>query len=220
MKKSLLTITICFFAFSLLSAQQDPKAKVILDALTAKTKSYNSLKAKFTYRYEDLKEGDNKTKTGNIIINKEKYKLEFLESVIFYDGKTMWNYLTEHNEVNITEPDTSEHDEDSFLENPQLLFNIYNKSYKYRLIQEYTSNNVRYSEIDLYPKELGKPYSRIKILVNKDKMQLHSVAVFGKDGINHLFTFELLDTNFPVKDEDFQFNKADHPGVEVIDLRL
>ncbi len=203
-----------------IQAQQDPEAGEILDKLSIKTKAYTSFQTKIIYRYEDKKEGNFFDKEGEIIMKGNKYKLSFMESVIFYNGKTMWNFLPENNEVNVFEPDPEElKNEDSFLENPQYLLNIYNEKYKYRLMGGISENGKNFYEIDLYPKNLDKPYSRIKLLIEKEKIQLYSAVVFGKDGINHLFTFPEIKTNFPVEDNFFTFNVKEHPGVEVIDLR-
>lgn len=216
-----ITLTIIAILFSAIClAQQDPAAKAILDQLAGKTKSYTTIKSDILYRLEDKKEGNEITKQGNITIKGNKYILNLTDAEIYFDGTTMWNYLPEPNEVNVTEPDVENATEESFLENPKLLFEIYNKNFKYRLIGEKNQNGKVFYEIDLYPMSLEKSYSRIKLLIDKNKMAISSAAVFGKDGTNHLFTFDNQLYNQPVDDSEFKFDPANYPGVEVIDLRM
>jgi outer membrane lipoprotein carrier protein len=221
MNKYIKNISIALLAgiFLNVTAQQDSEAKAILDNLSEKTKTHSTIKTSFSYTYEDKKNDTRVSKEGKITLKGDKYKLHFMQSVIYSDGTTIWSYSPEYKEVNITSANNNE-EEISFLENPQKLLYIYNEEYKYRLVREFIENNVPLVEIDLYPKNLENHYSRITLIVNKSEYQVKSASIFGKNGENHLFYFKDFTFNEPVDDSFFIFNKDEHPGVEMIDLRL
>ena len=81
-------------ATGLLSAQdQDPKARAVLDELSKKTKSYNTMSAEvvFTTYGKDKKPAE-KPQTWKLLSKGEKFRLEIPGTQIVCDGKTLWNY--------------------------------------------------------------------------------------------------------------------------------
>lgn len=75
MKK--LIIAAAILAISLASAAQSPeviKAGDILDRVSAKTKSYTSIKAEFSFTMENLQIQESDTYEGSILIKGNKYK--------------------------------------------------------------------------------------------------------------------------------------------------
>ena len=73
MKNKIVLLIFCIIT-SFSHAQQDAKAKEILDRLAQKTKTYETMKADFTYIYESLQQKVNDTTTGTIYIKGNKYK--------------------------------------------------------------------------------------------------------------------------------------------------
>ncbi|MGM0407289.1 MAG: LolA family protein, partial [Bacteroidota bacterium] len=128
-------ITILISVSAFVYAQQDPDAKVILDKLSEKTKSYENIRTEFKIDYKSLKDQTQNSSKGDITIKGEKYRLNFLGTQSVFDGKTLWSYLEEVNEVNISEPQP---DDEDILSNPQEIFTIYEKDFKYQLIDKYT----------------------------------------------------------------------------------
>ncbi len=207
---------ILIFAFHTAFAQQEQKAKDILDKVSAKTKSYKTFKAEFTSTLENLQEDIKETYKGTIFIKGAQYKLLFMGAEIFSDGNTIWTYLTEEEEVNINEPNK---EDESFLSNPTKIFTIYEKDFKYKFVNEKFQKGRALYEIDLFPIKRDKAYSRIKLKIDKTKMQIFSIKYYGKDG-NH-YTIEILKftPDIEMNDKMFIFNEKEHPDVEVIDMR-
>src|SRR5689334_386464 len=81
------------------NAQVDP-AKKILDELSVKTKSYTTLKAEFSWTVEK-KDKSKDTQSGKIQTKGAKYKLEIPGHEIYCDGKTVWDFIKDANEVQI-----------------------------------------------------------------------------------------------------------------------
>lgn len=193
----------------------DPKAKTILDQVSAKTKAYKSIEAEFAIVIENKQEKTNDSKKGKIFVKGAKYKVDLAMSTIFNDGKTQWTYMKDPNEVNITTPDPND---DSSL-NPAKLFTIYEKGYKIRFIKEKFEKNRALYEIELYPIDLKKDFSRITLMIDKQKMQLFSMKRFGKDGSDYYIEVLKMETDKEMADGMFTFDKTKYPKVEINDMR-
>lgn len=214
MKKALFTITLLVTLFGL-KAQTEEKAKEILDQVSTKTKAYPSIIADFSFSMENLQEGISEVYDGSIILKGNKYKVNLMDVDTYYDGKTLYTHMLDAYEVNITEPDPD--DEETL--NPATIFNIYQDGYKLNYVSEGSVNGKACHEIDLYPTDRNKPYSRIKLIIYQDNLQLYSFRQVGKDGNNYTVTVKDMATNKQVDDNTFVFDHSANPDVEVIDMR-
>jgi len=196
-------------------AQEDKKAKEILDQVSAKTKAYKTITAEFTNTLDNQRDKVKETNKGTISIKGNKYKLNYLGADIYSDGKTVWTYQKDANEVTITEPDLAD---DQTL-NPAKIFTIYEKGYKYKFIQERFEKARALYEIELYPIDRKKNFSKIKLQIDKTKMQLFSVKYYGSDGNNYTIEILKINPNTEISEAIFLFEKAKYPKVEVIDMR-
>lgn len=215
--KNLLLILLLTGTLSLMAQVKDPEAEIILEEFKTKTQSYPAIKANFKISIVDLKEETETSVLGEFILKDPKYIMKMNNMEIYYDGKTLWNYLPDEEEVNINTPDQDTEDQD-FFENPSLFFSDYRKGFSYKLINEEEHEGKTYAIIDLYPNDLNKPYSRIRIYINRKSLELFSAQYFGKDGMR--YQLEINDYDYSqVRDTLFQFDPSIHPNIEVIDLR-
>lgn len=224
MKQNIFLMSILLLLSTLLYAQSnptpdykevDPKAKSILDKVSQKNKSYKTIKSDFAIILENKKDNIKDSKKGVIWIKGNKYKIDLAQSTIFYDGTTMWTYLKESNEVNITSPDPKD---DNTL-NPAKIFSIYESGYKIRFIRERFEKNRALYEIELYPIDLKKDYTKINLKIDKDKNQIFSMKRFGKDGTDFYIEILNIKPNEEMADAMFVFDKSKYPKVEINDLR-
>jgi outer membrane lipoprotein-sorting protein len=215
--KKIISTSLILLGVIVAAAQQDPEAKRILDKLSEKTKSHKVISTNFKVTFKSVKDNIENTSEGTIVIKGDKYRLNFMSTEAFFDGKTLWNYLPEVNEVNITEP---EPDDEDIFNNPKRLFTIYEDDYKYQLIGNATEDHNDYAIIDLYPKDIDQDYSRIRLQINTSKYFLTSATVFGKDGSNYTIVIDNFKTDEKFEDDYFIFDKTNYPEVEVIDMRF
>jgi outer membrane lipoprotein-sorting protein len=208
-KKHLL-LTLILSSTAITYAQVDPKAKVILDDLSAKTKSYATIKADFTFSTEK-KDKTKETQKGKIEIKGTKYKLEIPGHEIYCDGKIIWDYIKDANEVQIKEMETK----DGAI-NPATIFTLYEKGYKYKL----DADDATTQTISLFPINADKEkFHTVKLIVNKTKKQIESIKLLMKDGTSQSYVINSFLPNNPMTDEYFTFNEKTHAGVSVEDLR-
>jgi outer membrane lipoprotein-sorting protein len=221
MKINYLFTLFLFCSFLPVKAQQeqvtqDPAAKEILDRIAAKAKQMKSIQADFSILVEDKKENTKNTSTGNLLMKKEKYKISTAASVVYFNGKTMWTHSVDDKEVIITEPGNKD---DDFMSNPANIFTLYNRDFKYRYIRETTRNGLKFDEIDLYPKNLDQPYSRVKLLVNRNNDMPEVITSYGKDGVNYTITLTNFQPDREISDTLFTFDPTRNKKVEVVDMR-
>lgn len=210
------TLSLALAFISLITFAQSPeKAKGILDQVSAKTKAYPSIVADFSFALENLQEEINEVYDGNIILKGNKYKVNLMDVDTYFDGEVLYTHMLDADEVNITIPDL----EDEETLNPATIFTIYEDGYTYNYVAEGTIDGKACHEIDLYPENRDKPYSRIKLLVLKDNLQLYSIRQVGKDGNNYTVVVKNMVTNKSIDDKTFVFDKAANPDVDVIDMR-
>ncbi len=212
MKKLILLIAIIP---GFLFAQDNERAKEILDQLTEKTKTYKTLQADFSFSMENTQEEINEQYEGNISIKGAKYKAHLMDVDTYFDGKTLWTHMIDTQEVNIDEPDPD--DEETL--NPASIFTIYQTGFKYGFIGEKDLHGTVVYIIDLFPLNRDKPYSRIRLEIAKDDLRIYSIKQVGKDGNNYTILIKKLQTNLAMDDAMFVFDQNAHPDVDVIDMR-
>jgi len=211
MKKSGTILILILIALAA-AAQKDPEAVRILDQFGKKAKSAPSVRIDFEITAFDSKEEEETTLEGTAVIMGDSYMLTLPDNIIRADGKTVWNYMPEVNEVTITEPDPAD---ESFLARPSLLFSMYEKGYKVRLLDQ----NAQEWIIDLYPEDINMNLVRIRLAVGKTLYDLRSAEYRTKDGMTVTLSAKKYDLTFRPPAGYFTFNTAEHRGVEVIDMR-
>ncbi|PID89628.1 MAG: hypothetical protein CSA05_00065 [Bacteroidia bacterium] len=216
--KNLLMILIVVFCANVLNAQQDPKAKKILDSVSQKTKSFTSIQADFNYIFESLQENISDTLQGKILIKGEKYKLTFSEYERFFDGTNITTVMLEEGKP--VEATLSLPNEEGEELNPSEIFTIYQKDFKYRYREEVKEKGKQMHLIELFPIDVdAKRYSRIQIKIDKANNQIYSFKEFDKDGNRITIELTKVQTNKPLSEKNFTFDTKKFPDIEIVDLR-
>jgi len=214
MKKLFFILLCTLFSAASISAQDaDNKSKKILSNLANKIKSYNTLRVDFTYKMENKQEKINESINGILYLKKEKYRLELDQQIVICDGKTVWTYLKDANEVQINNVTESE-DEIT----PQNIFTIYEKGHRSKHIREGQENGKKVNVVELVPKET-KQYYKVRLNIEKTTNMLVSAVVFDRNNTTFTYTISKNQPNISIADEKFTFNAASYPKVEIIDLR-
>jgi outer membrane lipoprotein carrier protein len=206
----------CLFAqTSKNPTKSDPDAKKILDAVSAKFKTYKTVNAGFTYKVENAAGKALSTKKGTILMKGTKYQVNFGGQQIFCNGTTVWNYDKSANEVTISNLDGS-----SGMITPQKLFtDFYDKDFYYILNGEKKIGTKTVQEIEMTPVDKSKPFHKVYVQVDKSARTIYSTKVLENGGNRYSYTVSTIKTNAPIADNQFLFDKSKYPGVEEIDLR-
>ena len=133
---------------------------------------------------------------------------------IWCDGKTIWTYLEDANEVQI-----SKFDPKSMDINPSELFTIYEKGFDHRYDGQVTDGSTTLEVVELTPKDKNKGYFKVKIGIDKVASKIKEMSVFSKNGLITTYIIQKFEPNVAMNDGYFKFNAKDKPGVIEIDLR-
>lgn len=212
MRQTITLLAAILFTFGGL-AQDDTKAKEILDKASAKLDGWKTLKIKFGVTIS-APESDPISQKGTIYVKGEKYMLDITDQEIYCDGINITSYLKEDNECYKSLVADSEEE----IMSPIELLTIWEEGYKFRYddTQEYAGETCH--AIFLYPKDPSdSQFHTIKLLVNDARSEVVYVYLKGRDGTNMKYKLVKMEKDVEIPDSKFVFNEAEHPGVECYD---
>lgn len=195
--------------------KSDPEAKKILDAVSARFKTFASPQASFTYQVENAQGKALSTKRGSVVMKGNKFRVSMDGMEIFSDGRTIWNYDKSANEVTVNNLNES----GSGMTPQKIFTNFYDKDFYYKLNGTRKEGGKAVQEIELTPTDKTRPYHKVYVLVDRASNSIYSAKFLEKSGGRYSYIVNNLKPATAVADTDFVFNKSKYPGVEVVDLR-
>ncbi len=193
----------------------DPEAKKILDAVSAKYKTYKAVQAKFALSIENAAGKSLGNKTGTVQMKGARYRISITGQDIFCDGSNVSTYDKSTNEVTITKIDPAVN-----TLTPQKIFtNFYDKDFLYKLNGDTKLKGKAVQEIELTPVDKTKPFFKVLLYVDKNTRTVSGARLFEKSGNRFTYTVSNFNGNANISDAQFVFDAAKFPGAEVVDLR-
>ena len=193
--------------------KSDPEAKKVLDAVSAKFKSYKSVQAKFFLKIENASGKSLGSKSGSLYMKGVKYRLSVPGQDIFSDGSTVWTFDKSSNEVTINKIDPTVNSI-----TPQKLFtNFYDKDFLYKLNGPVKMDKKLMQEVELTPIDKSKAFHKVYVYVLNGV--INTTKVFEKTGNRYTYNVNNMKSNAAISDAMFVFDAKKYPGVEVVDLR-
>jgi outer membrane lipoprotein carrier protein len=210
---SVLIINVCAQDNSI--GKNDADAKKVLDAVSAKLKSYKGVQTSFTLQIANSAGKIETTKKGTLNMSGHKYHLQMSGQEIYCDGINVWTYDKSNNEVTVTKYDAS-----SKTISPENIFtNFYDKDFLYKLNGDTKQDNKTLQEVELTPVNKTKTFYKVYLLIDKATKTIYSVKWLEKNGTKYTVTATKLTGNTQLNDGAFVFDKSKYPGVEEVDLR-
>lgn len=147
--------------------------------------------------------------SGTAYMQGEAYKMEIEGQQIISDGKTLWTYLIDDEEVMVSNPT-----DDNNTITPIKMLTTYAK--------DYTIKYGKSNEKGIKVVEMSNPkgeFSKVTLKINEAKLEIVSATISNRSG--DAFTIRIKKTVF---DQDldakfFTFDEKAHPKVDVIDMR-
>ncbi|MBL7735689.1 MAG: outer membrane lipoprotein carrier protein LolA [Chitinophagaceae bacterium] len=193
----------------------DPEAKKVLDAVSAKFKSFKAVQSTFTLRIEDANGQALGVKKGTVYMKGPKYRVSITGQEIFGDGSNVWTYDEAANEVTITQLDPS----GSGLTPQKIFTSFYDKDFLYKMNGEKKQGGSILQEIEMTPVDKTKAFHKVYVLVDKKSQTISSTRILEKNGNKYSYVVNNLNGKAVLKDDLFVFDKKNYPGVEEVDLR-
>ncbi len=215
MRKLILVTLVCWAGLGM--AQEDQKAKGILDKMSAKYKSIPAYKTNFVYRLTNKVENIDEQFAGEIMVKGEKYVLLMADQEIYNDGETIWTYLKDANEVNV---DYYMPDEGDL--SPNKIYSAYQTGYRYRWIEQKKIGSRSFDVVELQPenpKDPDKIFIRVVLNIDQADSSISSWEMYDRTGNVFTYTISGFNPSFQAPDSFFSFDVKKYPSVEVVDLR-
>lgn len=191
--------------------KSDPDAKKILDAVSAKFKSFKSVQSNFTLKIENAANKLIDSKKGTVYMKGTKYRIKVAGQDIFCDGSNVWTVDPASKEITLTKLDPSNN-----TITPQKLFtNFYDKDFLYKL----NSDAKGVQEVELTPIDKSKLFHKVIVFINKATQTISSTKIFEKAGNRYTYNVSSMNTKSVIPDATFVFNQKNYPGMELVDLR-
>lgn len=205
--KNTIACLLLLFAAQAVSAQNN--ADAIIRVLVDQIKSYKNVEMAFSYQIGSDNNLSESLK-GHAWLQDEAYKTELADQQTISDGKTIWLYLIDDEEVMVS--NASEGTDNT----PLKLLTSLDESYVATL-----------SGIDakgIATIELANPkgqYKRVTLKINtkKSRPNIDSADIYIEDGSKVVVTIKEMKFDQELDDKFFTFDAKKHPKVDVIDMR-
>lgn len=206
--KRLLPIIALFFISITIQAQNSQKARTLLDEVSAKVKSYDNISIDFKYSLTNPKENLNQESKGNVIMQGNKYVLNFMGVTKIYDGKKIYNIVPEDEEISISKFD--ENEEDAVTPSKMLTFFNHGFKYSWDILQNVRGRKIQY--VKLVPTSSKDDRKEIFLGIDVQTKHIYNLMELGKNGSKTTITVNSFKTNQPLSKNQFTFAESKYPN--------
>lgn len=207
--KKIITITVLFI--NLLSFAQDKKAQELLNQVTEKIKSYKDISIDFSYSLENVKEKIKQNSNGKVLLKKNLYKLDFMETTKIFDGKKSYIIVPEDEEVSISKYDES--DESAIT--PSKMLTFFKEGYNYKMDALKTVNGKKIQYVKLLPISNKDPRKEILLGIDSKTKNIYNLIEVAKNNTKTTLTVNSFQTNQNISDKQFTFDTSKYKSYTI-----
>jgi outer membrane lipoprotein-sorting protein len=202
MKKLGIVLLVLFIGLNQSFAQDKAKAKQLLDEVSNKMTSYNTLYIEFKNVLENQEEQIRQETKGNASLKGEKYTVNFLGTTTIFDGTKNYLINPEDEEVNISSP------EDNDEITPAKFFSFYKEGYDYSwdILQNVNGRKIQF--VKLMPIASDSEMKYVLLGVDNKTKNIYKLIQVGKNGSNYTLTITKFKPNLELPNKIFEFNKS------------
>jgi hypothetical protein len=203
-----ISLALIIIGLSLNLNAQDKKAKTLLSEVTSKIKSFNNITIDFKYSLNNSKENINQESKGNVVLQGNKYVLNFMGVTKIFDGKKTYTIVPEDEEITISNMNDS--DEKAITPNKMLTF--FNNGYKFTwdILQNSKGRKIQF--IKLTPSNNKDQRKEILLGIDIQTKTINNLIEIGKNGTKTILTVNSFKTNQPLSKNQFTFVASKYPN--------
>ena len=202
--KQFFTLLAIFAMGVTLAQNSNNKAKTLLDEVYNKVTSYKNIQIDFRYTLDNPKENIKQETRGDVILEGEKYVINYLGATQIFDGKNIYTITPENEEVTI-ESATSKKGE---LYSPSNMLTFYRKGYTYKWDIEQNVKGRKIQYIDLKPIKDDTDIKQILLGIDSMTKHIYNVIQIDKKDIRTTIVVNQIKTNQTLPANKFQFDEA------------
>lgn len=198
----LLFISILFLT-QLSSVQTSNDAKKLLDEVSAKAKTYKNIEIEFKYALQNTKEKINQESKGKVIMEGNKYYLEFMGVTQLYDGKKTYTINPEDEEVTIS----NQKEDDPNIINPNNILDFFKKGFQYKMDIQQNVKGRTIQYVKLTPISSKDPRKEILMGIDTRTKQVYNLIEIDKKDTKTTLTVLSFKTDQILPKNLFVFDK-------------
>jgi len=199
-------------------AQNSPQATQILNQVKENMLSEESWF--FDFELEIIfPELDPEVINGKLHQNGKKIRADLGDQILISDGQTIWTYIRDFNEVQISNYEKGM--EDLFL-SPTAIVSIYESGeYDYQYSGKQNINGKNLDLVEFKPKQAGtSEYVKINLFLDMQNKVPYAVSISARNGTRYNLLIKSHQKAARHPAGTFSFNPSEFPGVEIEDLRF
>lgn len=199
-------LMVFFIGFS--AQAQDAKAKALLDKVTAKIKSYNTISIDFKYSLHNAKENINQDSKGTVVMKGNQYVLNFMGITKLFDGKKTYTIVPEDEEITVS----ALNEKDDSAITPSKMLTFFNKGYKFSMdiVQNVNGKKIQY--IKLVPINSKDQRKEILLGIDSKANNIYNIIEIGQKGTKTTLTVNSFKTNQALPKNQFTFAASKYPN--------
>lgn len=178
--------------------------KKVIDQLN----NHKNYEITFDYEVANSLTAIRDTEAGKATLQGEAYKLEIADQEIISDGKTLWTYLIDDEEVMVGNAS------DESLITPIKMLTTYDKDYSMKYVAQ-AAKDKKCVEM-LNPQ--GE-FKRITLTIDTTRLEIEKAKIEAQGGDEIIVTITSITYDKALKQNYFTFDEKEHKNVDVIDMR-
>lgn len=201
-------LIIAFICYTSVCSQQSEIAKELLDEVSLKMGAYKNIQLDFSTSLVNeeagINENDELPIKGEIILQGEKYNLNYLGNNFVFDGNKL--FIINHDEKEISVNDEYLTEEDGFIY-PSKLLTFYQKGYRYLMSNLSTIKGQKIQFVELIPIDSESEIVKVKLGINLKTKHIYQLIQLGENDTKTTLTIHQFKSNQNISDQLFQFDK-------------
>ena len=190
-----------------LNAQDTKAAQKLLDEVSTKIASFETMTFEFDYVLENRQENIKQETNGSVTVSGDRYKLLFLGAEQLFDGEKTYTIVPENEEITIT---SIEEIEDIGI-NPSKLLYFYKEGYSFQwdIKQNVMGRTIQF--IKLIPTEENKDVDYLLLGIDTIKKTIYRLIEIGSNQTRTTLTISNFVSNVKLAANFFKFDSSLYP---------
>ena len=190
-----------------LNAQDTKAAQKLLDEVSTKIASSETMTFEFDYVLENRQENIKQETNGSVTVSGDLYKLLFLGAEQLFDGEKTYTIVPENEEITIT---SVEETEDIGI-NPSKLLYFYKEGYAFQwdIKQNVMGRTIQF--IKLIPTEENKDVDYLLLGIDTVKKTIYRLIEIGSNQTRTTLTISNFVPNVKLTSNFFEFDASLYP---------
>jgi len=208
MKLKMIFLVLSIGLVPVVKAQTSIEAQKLLELASKKMESYDNITFEFSYVLNNRVEQINQENSGEVTVADEKYRLNFLDAIQLFDGKTLYTIVPENEEITVTEAEETE----DFGINPKELLEFYKEGYDYHwdISQRVKGKKIQF--VKLIPTQDDDGIKSLLIGIDTQENHIYKLIEVGDNGTITTLTINNMNVDNPLPENFFVFNASDYPN--------